>query len=186
MSGNVMYFAFWVRFVIFQGPKCIQDLAFDPSKMGGGHASRHLKLVLAGHFTDPDLYYCGAPSYEKKTSHRTIQQVPIMLPSMIFQEAFANHVEPNDVMEPRESKARYDCEKLENHPVVLSAKAKLLHWSRVQVCAIYWDGVQYTKRDSFHALYLLNLRTGEKHIVFIVSSNLNHSEAPNDCSYFVL
>ena len=161
------------HYVTLCGGQGVADLAADPSKSGESNASQHLKLTLAKHFKDPDVYNVGTPSYEKKTSHRCIQQIPMILPSMIFKERFANHVEPGDSTEPLESRAMYECDKSDNHPVVLLSKAQRHHWSRLMVCALYWDGVQYTKRDTFHSLYIINLRTREKDMVFIVSSNLN-------------
>ena len=171
------------HFITLAGGQGVEDLALAPSKdknVHTGNASKHLKLVLGNRFSDPDIYYCGVPSFEKTQSRRSTQQVPMMLPSTIFREALAKRVGPDDATEPLESKLNCDCEKLDKHEAMSSPKATSLHWSRRIAIALYWDGVQYTKRDTFHTLYIVNLPTRERHIVFLVSANLIYSEHRDD------
>ena len=150
------------------GPIGVEDLAVDP-KLAHKDRNDYLKLAIGKHYKDPDLFYCKAPAYEKYANRRQLIDLPVQLPSVIFKQELAKAPDISELPAEDPAFPNYNCPKLRDHEVWNSQKAQMMHWSRVIPCGLYWDGVQYTKRDSFHAMYLLNLRTSEKHVIFVVS-----------------
>ena len=164
-ATTITAIAYWATLAGCLG---VEDLAVGPSL---AHKDRndYVKLAIGKHYDNPDLYYCKVPAYEKYANRRQLVQVPMQLPSVIFKQQLAEMPDISKLPAEDPALPNYNCPKLYDHPVWNSQKADMMHWSRVIPCALYWDGVQYTKRDSFHALYLLNLRTAEKHVIFVVS-----------------
>jgi hypothetical protein len=56
------------------------------------------------------------------------------------------------------------------HELVLLRQREIvaLYWSRILPLALYWDGVKYTLKDSFLALYLTDYRTGRIYLLCLV------------------
>ena len=59
------------------------------------------------------------------------------------------------------------CAAFRRHPVYLRARAAGVPEHRIIPVALYWDGVQYTKRDSMNCYYVRNLYTGVQYLSFI-------------------
>ena len=55
-----------------------------------------------------------------------------------------------------------------NHPVVKQATAEGVPWWRLRPCAMYTDGVQFNKKQAFVALYIHDLYSDTKFLVWIV------------------
>ena len=86
----------------------IGDLAVHP-KQAAKNGSQHLKLVLGKEFVNPELYYVDVPVYDKQLSKRATTKIPLNLPSVIYQEKYASHVDPPIAEEPQSSISRFDC-----------------------------------------------------------------------------
>lgn len=149
------------------------DLSVSP-KQASKHASEHVNLVLAKDYPNPDLDMCKTVLYDKTSCQRLFEDVPVRLPSKIFSEEFSKHDDQSmgDV-EPESTSKSYECQAYRDHPVTLLGKAKSLHWSRVVPGVLYIDGVQFTKNDSFHGLFLRNQRSGYSHLLCLLRSSLS-------------
>ena len=148
------------------GGNGIHDLAYKTTRS----ASEHLKLIMAREFGDPNLDYVETPVYLTKSASRSSVSMPVQLPSKIFQRELEGHVEPAATVEPQSSFANFDCEVWESNPLRQSTS---LHWSRVIPVSLYLDGVQYGVRESFHGLYIRNLRSGVQHLMSIIRADLS-------------
>jgi hypothetical protein len=142
------------------GGRGVEDIGSNP-KFNHGHD--HVKLLLGRDFKDPELHYVSAPMFNKITSERVNVDIPMHMPSAIFKDVFESHVEPTceePVLE------ELDCSKWRDNPV--RKRHEKVHWSRIVPTALYWDGVQYTIRDSFFGLYIRDLRSSVSHLVVLV------------------
>jgi len=146
----------------------VEDLAMTPESK---HGSEHIRLLLGQEFEDPELYYVKTPMYDKIVAERKEVSMPIHLPSTIFKEHFKSAAEPSEG-EEEPVLEHLDCHKWSDHPVRNRHKDRL-HWSRIVPAAMYWDGVQYTIRDNFFAIYLRDLREGISHVLVVVSGGLS-------------
>ena len=61
----------------------------------------------------------------------------------------------------------WDLDNYDNHPVVQAARASGIK-ANVWPVALYWDGVAYTKNDSFMAFYVTDLLTSQKFLSFLL------------------
>ena len=59
------------------------------------------------------------------------------------------------------------------HPVIRSALERGIHWPEIIPLALYTDGVQYTKNDSYIGYFVQNLRTGTKMLVCAIRLKLS-------------
>ena len=65
-----------------------------------------------------------------------------------------------------------------DHPVVTEALARGVPAWQIRPLAIYVDGVQYTRRDSFDAVYVQDLTSGRRHLAWVFRLELKmRSEA---------
>lgn len=58
------------------------------------------------------------------------------------------------------------------HPVVLQAVEEGFP-TRVRPIALYWDGVSYTKNDSFMGFYVTDILTSQKFVSFLLRAALS-------------
>ena len=125
------------------GGRGVEDLGACP---GSTHGCDRIRFLLGHEFKDPKLHYVNVPLFNKHTSERVETDIPIHLPSAIFEEQFSSDVssdtQSSATEEPVNSRKRQD------HPV-RRRHTSLVHWSRIRPVSLYWDGVQYTQRDTF-------------------------------------
>jgi len=146
----------------------LEDMTVDMSnKSWARNASRHLKHIVAKDIPDPSLTYVEHPAYDKLSAQRVTTSTPMELPSSHLKREFGDYVQPASTEEDC-SEAKFDCPAWDNH-VVRQHHQNTRHWSLIVPCALYWDGVQYTKRDTLNALYFQNLRSREMHLVVVIS-----------------
>lgn len=148
----------------------VADLALEPASASkNGH--RHVKARAGNVFPEVDLTYVDCPVYLKREARRSIEKIPIHCPS----KALENNI--TEDMVHRHPHKDFDkkvggLENYRNHPVVLQAKADGLK-APVRPLALYWDGVVYTKNDSFFGFYVTDILTGQKFLSFLVRQRLN-------------
>lgn len=148
------------------GAAGVSDFSLHPSN-ATKHGGTHLKLVLGRTYERPVQHDVETPIYDKIMCARTSTQIPMRLPTQCLAE------ECSDVLSKPEPSGEDTCvhagiEKYKSHPVVQRAMRDNVHWSRVIPVAIYFDGVQYSKRDSFMVLQTRNLRTNESHLTCVI------------------
>ena len=122
-------------------------------------------------YDDIDLAYIDCSAYIKRNATRTCEKIPIYLPS----QAFRDHITDDLVnCHPRKDLeiviGGLDCFK--EHPVVLRAKAEGFK-TKVRPLALYWDGVAYTKNDSFTAFYVTDILSNQKFLSFLLRPKLS-------------
>ena len=147
----------------------VEDLGLPPESHSG---AKHIKLLLGHEFTDPDLYYVKAPLHDKITSQRIETSIPIHLPSAVFEEHLESHVGASGTQDDAPDVEHLNCQKWLDHPVRKRHRDSLPD-SRIRPVALYWDGVQYSLRDNFFALYIRDLITGVSHLMVLVSLQLS-------------
>ena len=150
----------------------VSDLALNPSsasKNGHRHVQKHAGKI----YDDIDLVYINCPAYIKRNATRTCEKIPIYLPS----QAFRDHITHDMVYcHPQKDFEKVigglDC--YNEHPVVCRAKAECLK-TKVRPLALYWDGVAYTKNDSFTAFYVTDILSNQKFLSFLLRQKLSLS-----------
>ena len=144
----------------------LEDLAVDVSQPGSAsNCSRKVQTVLANHFRSPDLYYAGIPPHDEYESLRSVTPLPFRLPSETLSAKCVSHVDTDlDVVdEGAEWHAAFN-----DHIVVRRAREAGWHASRIIPLALYFDGVAYTKNDSFVAFYFQDMRSKQRYLSFLV------------------
>ena len=148
----------------------VSDLALNPSSASkNGH--RHIQKKAGKNYDDIDLAYIDCSAYIKRNATRTCEKIPIYLPS----QAFRDHITDDMVYcHPRKDFEKVigglDC--YNEHPVVLRAKAEGFK-TKVRPLALYWDGVAYTKNESFTAFYVTDILSNQKFLSFLLRPKLS-------------
>ena len=148
------------------GASGVADLALAPaSATKNGHA--HVKNHAGAIYPEVDLTFVQVPMFTKREARRTVESVPLFLPS----KAFEKYLTPNLLQHPLDDFQEVvgQLDGYLNHPVVQAAKAEGLE-SLVRPIAVYWDGVAYTKNDSFWAFYCTDILTRQKFLSFLLRS----------------
>ena len=144
------------------GGKGMEDLGASPEST---HKSDHIRLLLGQEFKDPNLYYVKSPLFNKHTGERVECNIPMHLPSAIFEEQFSSDTQSSETEQPTLEHLNFS--KWQDHPVRIRHKGSV-HWSRIRPVSLYWDGVQYTIRDTFFGLYMRDLITNVSHLIVLV------------------
>lgn len=148
------------------GGQGVADLGLQPSsatKHGHAHIMNHAGQI----YPEVDLEYIDCPMHLKRESRRSYEKVPVYLPS----SALGKFVTADMYDHPLEDFQMHVSEiaSYEDHPVVVQARSENFR-GLVRPLAIYWDGVAYTKNDSFTAFYCTDTLTGQKFLSFLVRS----------------
>ena len=144
----------------------VGDLGLAPtSATKNGHA--HVKNHAGAIYPEVDLSFVQVPMFTKREARRTVESVPILLPS----KAFEKYLTQNLLQHPLDDfrKVVGELDGYLNHPVVQTAMAEGLE-SIVRPIALYWDGVVYTKNDSFWAFYCTDILSSQKFLSFLIRS----------------
>ena len=143
----------------------VKDLAVHPSS-ASKHGSGHLKMVLGKTYQRPVEYNVTTPIYDKILCRRTTHSMPVRLPTQCLCEDILDDASSSSLDADNCPHAK--TESYTNHPVVRKAQQKGVHWSKIIPVALYFDGVQYSKRDSFLGFFTRNLRSSESHLNAII------------------
>jgi len=163
MSGSDV--ATLSHFVTRAGGLGLHDLALEP-KSASKNGHRHVKNHAGDIFPDVGVVYVDCPVHRKRDASRSSEGIPILLPSVAFQQYITHDMIYNQ--SKREfQKVVGDLPSYDSHPVVVASKRDNLK-ARVRPIALYWDGVVYTKNDSFCAFYVTDLLTEQKFLSFLL------------------
>lgn len=147
------------------GGPCCETIAVRPD-LAVKNGARQMKFALAKEENLSDIIKVEAPVYDKKTVSRIPYQIPVRLPTAIVAPKHRNSPDlPGE--DPLVEEGTLDSPSLTEHIVYKQQKARV-HWSKMIPIVLYYDGVGYTKRDSFHGVYMRDLRTMEEHIIFLI------------------
>ena len=146
----------------------VADLALHPS-LAAKRGNEHVKLHAGKIWPDLDLQYVGCPVYVKRESRRSNIRIPVYLPSTAF-----DHYISEDVLDVKsnKNKAAFDyavagVDNYDAHPIVCKARSEgFEHF--VRPVALYWDGVAYTKHDSFMGFYVTDILSSQKFLSFLI------------------
>ena len=146
----------------------LEDLGLEPSNIK--NASRHVGQILRKDFDMPECYYVEVPTYDKFACRRVKQQVPVKLASETLR------CEEAPTAELATDRAEWH-DAYERHPVVARARAAGWPEPRIRPVALYWDGVQYTRRDTFMGFYFEDMRSGTRYLSSLLRAcpNLPHT-----------
>lgn len=144
-----------------------EDLGLDTRDPGKAkNASARVNVQLQKEYARPDLYYVRVPSYSKKECRRVTRDIPIALPHEALQTTSAGSVAESNQEAPEWHDAYI------KHPVVVEALANGAPESAIKPLALYFDGVQYSKRDSFIGFYFHDMKKNLRHLSFVVRAPL--------------
>ncbi|CAK9016517.1 unnamed protein product [Durusdinium trenchii] len=139
------------------GGQGLEDLALNAtSAVKNGH--RHVKKHAGKIYPEVGLGFVKCPMYKKRDSQRVVEEVPIYLPSTAFQKYITQDMVDNTA---EFDKIVGDLDAYWDHPLVKAAKAEGIK-RHVRPIALYWDGVVYTKKDSFFAFYVTDILSSEE------------------------
>ena len=146
----------------------VSDLALRP-EVATKHGNEHVKLHAGKIWPDLDLAYVDCPMFVKRESRRSVEQVPIYLPSTAFNQFLTEEMLNFCTHDSRAAfeKIVGGLDNYDNHPIVARARAENFQWP-VRPVALYWDGVSYTNHDSFMGFYITDILSGQKFLSFLV------------------
>lgn len=144
----------------------VSELAGDPKDQA--HHSALIHKVLSQQYKQPEIECISVPAHVKRDGNRTNDTVLMRLPSTMLHEEFGDANILQGPPPPDESLEVYA-----KHPVIQAALEDGWHWSKVRPIGIYFDKVGYTKRDSFNAFYVKDLRSSKRFCSFIVRCSLS-------------
>lgn len=152
------------------GGQGLEDLALNAtSAVKNGH--RHVKKHAGKIYPEVGLDFVKCPMYKKRDSQRVVEEVPIYLPSTAFQKYITQDMVDNTA---EFDKIVGDLDAYWDHPLVKAAKAEGIK-RHVRPIALYWDGVVYTKKDSFFAFYVTDILSTQKFLSFLLRRSPNCS-----------
>ena len=141
----------------------LEDLGVKPDH-ALKHGNQHVRLIMAQKFDMPELTQVAIPAVSKRDNMREHMNCPIRLPSNIVKEAYKDTADGGDGGDDPFMQLRV----MREHPVVRRALGEGVLASKIAVSSLYWDGVAYTKKDTFVAFYFNLLRTNKIHLICLV------------------
>ena len=144
----------------------LEDLGVKPDH-ALKHGNQHVRLIMAQKFDMPELTQVAIPAVSKRDNMREHMNCPIRLPSNIVKEAYKDTADGGDGGDDPFMQLRV----MREHPVVRRALGEGVLASKIAVSSLYWDGVAYTKKDTFVAFYFNLLRTNKIHLICLVRKN---------------
>ena len=149
------------------GGEGLEDLSLSPERESG-HNEKLDHLVMR-EFPPPEVVHVPIPMYDSRTIRRCTVDMPMRLPSAILRASSENL--PDEVLQVREASDPL-ADKLgmgfRQHAVTRALKARGVPDWQLRPLARYWDGVPFTKKDSFVAMYMHDMRLGRKDLVFLM------------------
>lgn len=155
-------------FVTQCGGLGVNDLALHPD-LSAKHGNEHVKLHAGKIWPDLELEYVDCPVYSKRESRRDNIDVPVYLPSTAFKHYITEEMMDfsSETNQLAFETAVRGLDNYSSHPVVCKAKADGFG-NVVRPIALYWDGVAYTKHDSFMGFYVTDILTSQKFLSFLI------------------
>ena len=126
------------------------------------------QTVCSKRYGTPNTVSVPTPIFNKKACTRQVVDLPVHLPSTILKRDYNPHDYEHIEEDPMLQNGACDVPLYVNHPVMQKNQDK--HWSRKLPVSIFFDGVLYSKRNSFFGFYVRNMRTGIEDMVFIISA----------------
>lgn len=163
MSGSEV--ATLAHYITRAGGLGLEDLALDP-KSASKNGHRHVRNHAGQIFPEVGMTHVQCPVHRKRDSCRTVEAIPMYLPSTAFNDYITDEMVHN-VSESHFRKVVGGLDNYKHHPVVQAARASHIR-TKVRPIALYWDGVAYTKNDSFMAFYVTDLLTSQKFLSFLL------------------
>lgn len=151
----------------------LRDLSVRP-EAASKHGHEHVRAAAGDIYPETDLFPVRCPVYDKRDARRTAVSIPMYRPST----AFSNYITDDMIdMVSQESQMTFDrivghLDNYHQHPVVLQAAEEGFP-TRVRPIALYWDGVAYTKHDSFTGFYVTDILTSQKFVSFLLRTALS-------------
>lgn len=148
----------------------LEKLSMDP-KTASKHGNRHAKFVFGRDWKDPSFFYAKTYVYDKKTSRRSEIKMPVLLPTLTLiksSERVCDHVQEDGDFGDSMWHEAYN-----HHPVVKRGRCRNMNDEDILPIALYWDGVQFTKTESFTAFYFRHLRLQLQYLSFLVRDALS-------------
>ena len=142
----------------------VADLALKPES-ASKHGHEHVRLHAGKIYPDPDLHYVDTPMFIKRDARRSIDKVPILLPSVALKENMTPEVASATESSNKALLKNLQC--YESHPVVQRARQDNPQ-AFVRPLALYWDGVQYTINDSLLGFYVTDVLSEQKFLSFLL------------------
>ena len=124
------------------------------------------KQYVAQRYGKPNTVVVKTPIFNRKRCTREIADIPVHLPSTILSRDYSPHDYEHMEKDPMDEDATSDVPLYVNHPVWQKNQDR--HWSRKLPVSIFFDGVLYSKRNSFFGFYVRNMRTGTEDMVFVI------------------
>ena len=153
------------RLITRAGGVGVENLALPPES-AVKNGQRHVKKNAGTIYPEVDLTYVNCPLHQKRESQRRVSQVPIYLPSSALAKYITKEMIEN-TSEKQLSNTVGGVSAYNNHPLVHSAK--LMGYGKVvRPLALYWDGVVYTKNDTFFAFYVTDMLSSQKFLSFLL------------------
>ena len=141
----------------------VSDLALRP-ETASKHGHEHIRLHAGKIYPDPDLVYVDTPMFLKRDARRSVEQVPVLLPSTALTEFVTAEVSRSTELSDATLRG-LECYK--SHPVVQRASRET-PGTLVRPLALYWDGVQYSINDNFMGFYITDILSGQKFLSFLL------------------
>ena len=142
----------------------VSDLALKPEQ-ASKHGHEHIRLHAGKIYPDPDLHYVDTPMFVKRDARRSVEKVPILLPSTAMREFLPPEVTKATELTGDATLRGLECYSC--HPTVQSA-SRGSPSTVVRPLALYWDGVQYSINDSFMGFYVTDVLSEQKFLSFIL------------------
>lgn len=135
------------------------------------HGHEHIRLHAGKIYPDPDLVYVDTPMFLKRDARRSVEQVPVLLPSTALTEFVTAEVSRSTELSDATLRG-LECYK--SHPVVQRASRET-PGTLVRPLALNWDGVQYSINDNFMGFYITDILSGQKFLSFLLRQFLSWS-----------
>ena len=161
--------------IVLATPDAVADLALRPGITSLGNYNAHVRLILGAELGLADLSYVEAPMSDSHSGLRVIGSIPYIPPSEWFHERLVgDQVGHHDVdmasplpnLPPTVILGWTPLQ--DSHPVVVAARAKGVHASRIRRGGLYMDAAGFTKHEGFEGLFFNDLETGKRGLCAVV------------------
>jgi hypothetical protein len=169
-----------VTTIAFYATQCgatgLEHLALPPTEAASKYASAKVYGCLKKTFPEPEVQQVTVPTYNRRTCIRSETSVPCRLPHMMD---LAVPVSDTSEIDPLIESEHLNQDSFIQHDVVRANRG--LQWQQVRPVSLFFDGVAFSKRDSFFGFYVRCLRTNVEEVCFIIRP----SDVTSESFYFV-
>jgi hypothetical protein len=116
-----------------------------------------------------DLYHLDMPQYNKHSCRRVASPIGINLPTRcLAAEVVKLQSDVQDGGGPSHATNPDFGPNYNDHPIVINARSLQIPEQLIRPVALYWDGVQYNKKQGFVGMFLHDLKADKRHLIFII------------------